>query len=315
MKWKLGISTNFAIKRWSNPEDWIQIVKEELDLDMIQYSFDQFDPRGYPESLAKYTDRVRNTCARHGVSIHSTFTGLSIYPHNLMMHPLEEGRRDGTDWFEKAFAMTKALGADAIGGPYGGMDLPTYQSVASREEMKGLADQLFVDLLELAPRYGIKTFYWEQTPIMREGPVDMSGTLAHLERINAMRRPGSAAFALCLDVGHAISPDAPNPEDKDLYQWLERLAPYAPIIHLQQTDGRYDRHWPFTGEYNAKGIVEADRVLSAIRRSGASENILLIEVGHAFEEMDSTVLGDLKETVAYWKDALARDYDVQGGTC
>jgi sugar phosphate isomerase/epimerase len=309
---KLGISTNFTIKRWSDPEDWMLIVKQELGMDVIQFSFDQFDPRSHSESLAAYCYRVRNASAKHGVSIHSTFTGLSIYPYNLLMHPLWEGRRDGVDWFEKAFSMTQALGANAIGGPYGGLDLPSFKSASRREEIVRMAEEAFVYLLEQAPRFGIETFYWEQTPIVREGPVDMAGTLRHLEHINAIRMPGSAEFALCLDVGHAISPNAAD-SDKDPYQWLEKLAPYAPIIHLQQTDGRYDRHWPFTEVNNAKGIIEGDRVLGAIRKSGVDEALLFIEVGHAFEEDDAKVLSDLKETVAYWQDALAYDKKQQGG--
>jgi len=76
MKWKLGISTNFAIKRWPDPEDWIRIVKQELGMDIVQFSFDQFDPRGYPESVAAYSFRVRNACAKQGVGIHSNVHGL-----------------------------------------------------------------------------------------------------------------------------------------------------------------------------------------------------------------------------------------------
>ncbi len=306
MKRTLGISTSFAIKRWPDPEDWAAIVKQELGLDIVQFSFDQFDPRGHAESAAAYAYRARNACARHGLTVHSTFAGLAVYPHNLLMHPLEEGRRDGADWFEKAFAMTRELGADAIGGPYGGMDLPSYKDAGRRRETIRAAEEALASLLGQAPRYGIASFYWEQTPIAREGPVDRAGTLAHLERINAIRPKDGAEFRLCLDVGHAISPDAPESE-KDPYSWLEKLAPYAPMIHLQQTDGRYDRHWPFTEERNEQGVIEADRVLGAIRKSGAADPLLLIEVGHAFEEDDDRVLNDLRESVRYWKDAIARE--------
>jgi len=312
MSRELGIATSFAIKRWPDPEDWAYIVRQELGLRVVQFSFDQFDPRSHPDSLAAYADRVRNACEKHGIVIHSTFAGLAVYSHNLLLHPLPEGRRDGLDWFDKAFAMTQALGADATGGPYGGLDLPSFRSAARREEIVGLAEEALVGLLERAPGFGIRTFYWEQTPIVREGPVDMAGTLQHLARIDAMRKPGSADFALCLDVGHAISPDA-EAEEQDPYRWLARLAPHAPIIHLQQTDGRYDRHWPFTAERNASGIIDGDRVLEAIRRSGATNPLLLIEVGHAFEEDDSTVLRDLQETVTYWKAAITRDNMAAGG--
>lgn len=305
MDWKLGVSTAFAIKRWADPDDWVRIVKEELGLIIIQFSFDQFDPRSRPDNLAAYSYRVRNACEKHGVQLHSTFTGLSVYSHNLLMHPLWEGRRDGVDWFEKAFAMTSALGASGTGGPYGGMDMASFHSDERREAIARSAEECMVYLLSQAPRYGIDTFYWEQTPIRREGPVGIEDTIRHLERMNAIRDPQGAVFALCLDVGHAISPDAGD-GDRDPYRWLEKLAPYAPIIHLQQTDGRYDRHWPFSPEFNAQGIIEGDRVLAAIRKSKSTETLLFIEVGHPFEESDAKVLRDLKLSADYWRDAIAR---------
>jgi len=303
MNIRLGISTNFAIKRWADPEDWVRIVAKDLGLEQIQFSFDQFDPRSRQDIMAAYAYRVRNACEKYGARIHSTFTGLSIYPHNLLYHPLAEGREDAVDWFVKAFAMTRELGADAIGGPYGGMDLATFRDPERREEIEVLAEEVLVRLLWLAEDYGIKTFYWEQTPILREGPVGIDSTRRHLERINRLRGGKGAEFALCLDVGHAISPDA-GAEDRDPYRWLESLAPQAPIIHLQQTDGRYDRHWPFTAGSKSRGIIDADKVLRAIRTSGAADTLLLIEVGHPFEEQDDRVWQDVAESVEYWREAL-----------
>lgn len=304
-EWKFGISANFAIKRWADPEDWARIVKDVLGLDIVQFSFDQFDPRSHPDSLDAYCYRVRNACAKHGVTLHSTFTGLSIYSHNLLMHPLWEGRRDGVDWFEKAMAMTQKLGASGIGGPYGGLDLPSAAAEERRSAILREAEESLLYLLRQAPRYGIDTFYWEQTPIRREGPVEIEATARHLERINAMLGPQDARFALCLDVGHAIAPGA-GEEDRNPYLWLEKLARYAPIVHLQQTDGRYDRHWPFTPERCREGIIDGDRVLAALRRAGATDALLLLEIGHPFEERDDHVLRDLELSVEYWRNAMKR---------
>ena len=30
----------------------------------------------------------------------------------------------------------------------------------------------------------------------------------------------------------------------------------AAVVHIQQTDGTADWHWPITPEYNAKGVIE-----------------------------------------------------------
>ena len=43
-KIKLGINNCFAIKRWAEPEEWIEIIKKELGLNIVQFSFDLLDP-------------------------------------------------------------------------------------------------------------------------------------------------------------------------------------------------------------------------------------------------------------------------------
>ena len=55
--------------------------------------------------------------------------------------------------------------------------------------------------------------------------------------------------------------------DGDPYVWIEDLGCYAPIIHLQQTDGTVSAHWPFTEFRNRNGLIAGDRVLHAIAHS------------------------------------------------
>lgn len=55
------------------------------------------------------------------------------------------------------------------------------------------------------------------------------------------------------------------PEDSDPYAWLRALAGWSPIIHLQQTDGSYSAHLPFTEAENSEGVIEGRAVLDAIR--------------------------------------------------
>ncbi len=305
MKVTLGISTGFTVKRWPDPEDWVKMVKSQLGLDLIQFSFDQFDPRANADLVGTYCQRVKKACLKYDVTLHSTFTGLAIYSHNLLYHPLLEGRLDGLDWFGRAFAMTRDLGAAFTGGPFGGLDVPTFAQEARRRYLEEWAGEAMAHLLKTARHYGIKEFYWEPTPVRREGPVTIAETLQCLERINHLAGEDGARLALCLDTGHATSPLAP-PEERDPYLWLEKLGQAAPIIHLQQSDGKLDRHWPFTPEYNARGIIHADRVLDCLEKSGSQEAVLLVEVGHPFEEEDAKVMEEITRSVEYWQEALTR---------
>jgi D-erythrulose 1-phosphate 3-epimerase len=305
MNIQLGISAGFTSKRWANPEDWVPMIKNRLGIQLVQFSFDQFDPRGNPDSVRKYCERLRNACAKWDVTLHSTFAGLSIYSHNLLFHPLPEGREDGMDWFERALWMTRELGVTATGGPFGGMDVPSFADDAKRNDIERTAEDSLISLLNSAGNLGVSRFYWEQTPVRREGPVSIEETRTFIEKVNSRTDRGAARFELCLDVGHYTSPLTPLTE-QDPYVWIERLGADAPIIHLQQTDGRLDRHWPFTEQYRSHGVIEADRVLEALKRSGAKDKVLLIEIGHPFEEDDDKVLADISKSTAYWQEAFQR---------
>jgi hypothetical protein len=78
------------------------------------------------------------------------------------------------------------------------------------------------------------------------------------------------------------------------------------VVQLQQSDAEGDHHWPFTAALNARGRIDADRVLAALDRSGADEVFLILEVIPPFEQDDDQVLDDMVASAAYWRDALAR---------
>jgi len=110
---------------------------------------------------------------------------------------------------------------------------------------------------------------------------------------------------LCLDVGHQCVPGTTGVE-RDPYAWLERLGAKSPVVQLQQSDADGDHHWPFSAAANARGRIDADRVLAALDRSGADEVALILEVIPAFEQDDDAVIEDMVASASYWQAALAR---------
>jgi D-erythrulose 1-phosphate 3-epimerase len=306
MKINFGISAGFAIKRWADPKEWVRIVKNELGLEMVQFSFDQFDPRGRSESVKSYCYRVRNECEKNNVTIHSTFTGLSIYSHNLLYHPLIAGRQDGIHWFEKAFEMTKELGVPATGGPFGGMDIQSFADKQKREYTEKAAEEALTYLLQKAKQeYGISHFYWEQTPVRREGTISIEETKSFIKHINELAGEEAAEFTLCFDVGHTTNPEL-SAFDQNPYNWIEHLKEQTSIIHLQQSDGYLDRHWPFTEQKNRTGMIEPEKVLGALEKAQYDEIDLFLEIGHPFEEDDQKVLDEIRESTDYWRNACSQ---------
>jgi sugar phosphate isomerase/epimerase len=107
-------------------------------------------------------------------------------------------------------------------------------------------------------------------------------------------------------------------EDGDLYLWLEKLACYSPIIHLQQTTGNSSSHLPFTPEFNEKGIVVGDKVLKSILKSyeqaeevgmptKCSKIYLTLEIFSGTADINEDILFNLKESVKYWRQFIPED--------
>jgi sugar phosphate isomerase/epimerase len=298
-RYRLGVNTCFAVKRWPEPSRWAELVAETLGLDLIQHSLDLVDLD--PDApLAEQAAAVANACREHGIAVHSAFTGLGAYGRNLLLDPDERNRSRALAWLRRALDFAALSGGRAAGGHIGAFSVTDWHDSGRRENLWG---ELRSDLRELAAhasRLGLDAVLFENMAARRE-----PSTMAEVESLLAPRDEGHAAVALCLDVGHHCVAGTSG-DERDPYAWLRRFGARAPVVHLQQSDAQADHHWPFTAEHNAAGRIDADRVLDALDASGAEEVALVLEVIPAFEADDDAVLDGLAESVAYWRAALAR---------
>ena len=299
-RYRLGINTCFAVKRWPEPERWTEVVRDRLGLDLVQHSLDLVDLDAPQPLVDRQAAEVRSACERAGLDLHSTFTGLAAYSSNLLLHPDADLRARAEAWYRKAIAFTAAAGARATGGHVGAYSAADWRDPMRREAL-GKELRAALERLAAAARLaGLQELYVENLAAARE-PSTMDGVLRLLTGGDGEHVP----VVLCLDVGHQCAPGAQGP-DRDPYAWLERLGGRAPVVQLQQSDAAGDHHWPFTRARNAQGRIDADRVLAALDASGAQGTVLLLEVIPPFEQDDDEVVEELRESVAYWREALAR---------
>ena len=155
-------------------------------------------------------------------------------------------------------------------------------------------------LADLCSKAGLQTLLWEPMPVPREPPSTMRETRDVLQRLRGSPTP----VKLCIDVGHACNPHATNLRDKDPYAWLTELGADSPCVHVQQTDGKQDRHWPFTADFNKVGIIEGKRILSCLDESGTRGAYIYPEVVQACEHDDERTIDEMVQTVEYWKEYL-----------
>jgi sugar phosphate isomerase/epimerase len=294
---RLGINLSFAVKRLPGGNEWARFIREELDLDIVQFTFDLIDPwtpQSERETLASATRRAAET---YGIEIHSAFTGLAAYTYNGLMHPEPAGRRVARTWWERAINLTAELGCRGIGGQLGALSYPDYNQPERQEALFKEAFEGWIMLSEIAKSRGLQTMYIEPTPLKREFPHTIEEATSMIERWQ-----GETALPVkyALDVGHAMYQPLYG-GDVQLDSWLDSLKEDIGLLHLQNTDGMSDSHW---GWPHPDGTFDVQAFGEQVRQHDLDDKPIFIEVFYAFEQADDDVLENIKSTVAHCKSEL-----------
>lgn len=299
MRLQLGINTCFAVKRWPRPEDWAPVVRDRLDLRLVQHSLDLVDLASAQRAQAQVL-ALGDITTERGLELHSTFTGLAAYSANLLLAPDAADREATSAWYRTVIQFTAQAGARATGGHVGCFSVSDWRDPSRRAALWAELQASLAALAGEAKGAGLEYLLVENLAVARE-PSTMAMIGELLDDGDAERVP----IRLCLDVGHMCVPGTSG-QDRDPYAWLRSLGASAPVIQLQQSDAEGDHHWPFTERHNAIGRISADRVIDALGEGGVDESALMLEVIPPFEQDDDRVLDDLAASVDYWREALSR---------
>ena len=297
-QYSLGLNNGWVVKRFSEPEAWTEILATKMDIDLVQFSFDLLDPSVDEETAREMAARTLDSCRRYGIRLQSCFTGAIAYNTNLLLHPLAGMRKHAFNWYVRAIDVCKMLRAEDFGGHMGALTVSDYRNPPQREALLSEQIKHVQALASLSREAGLSTLLWEIMPVPREPPSSIVEAHQLMQRL----KDASIPVKLCIDVGHTCSPHAKEARDKDPYAWLRELGSDSPCVHVQQTDGKGDRHWPFTKEFNKIGLIDAKKVLTALDESGAESTYIFPEVFPTFEQDDDQVIADMVDTVKYWKE-------------
>jgi len=288
-----GINLGFAIKRWPEPRQWARVVREELGLDSVQFSYDLLDP-WWPGHLA-LARRVRQAADDYGISIHSAQVGLAMYTYNGLLHPDADARSAAEEWWRRAFAVAAELGASAMGGPVGAMSLPELVQPGLRERRYDELVGLLRTLADAARAEGLEALLVEPTPLPREIP----STIEESERLARDLSDAAVPVRYVLDVGHALF--RPLYGDAELASWIVPLAPFIGVLHLQNTDFQSDSHW---GWPDPRGLFDIEEFVRDVRAAGLDDVPVFLELFDAFEADDERVLAGVRSSVEHCRRAL-----------
>jgi sugar phosphate isomerase/epimerase len=298
MRVELGINNCFALKRWPCPDDWAQVVKGELDLDLVELSLDLVEGLEIPTERLRSVGSTRAALQKYGLRARVAFTGQAAYGLNLLMHPDSERRAAALSWYQNVVDTATALGAEAVGGHVGTMSVPDWSDSDRRSQRWSDLRHALVEISGRAHDAGLKYLLIENLVSVRE-----PSTMAILEELLTEGDRAHVPIRLCVDLGHQCVAGTVG-DERDPYAWLSRFGGRLAEVQLQQSDASGDRHWPFTEDRNAQGRIEPGRVLDTLIEAGAGAVLLILEVIPSWEEDDAQVVNDLRTSIQLWKAAL-----------
>jgi len=274
-------------------------LREELGVDLVQLSFDLVDPTWPDEVLAEIADAIRTAAARHRLTIHSAFIGLAHYSFNQLLHPNPKVRDAAEAWMIKAYRFAALAGISRVGGPLG--------AIASRRdgvETDRISEEDYRDLIArmrrlaiAAEAVGLVELYVEPTPLRREWP----WTVGQAKRMTADIAGSAVPWRYCLDWGHATFEPLYGRYRGTMEAWFSELAPEIGMVHLQQTDFQYDRHWDFT----EVGLVDPAAAAALLEKWMLADRPAFLEVFYPFERDDASVLDAVRRSIQILKPAFA----------
>jgi len=191
--------------------------------------------------------------------------------------------------------MTIKLGVPCTGGYIGAMSTTDFASANRRDFWRAKLIDSIRELTRVGAALGLKCFLWELMPSPRELPHTPEEAFGLLQEVN--EGVGVPVF-LCFDLGHCRSFDLDGPGDP--HKWLEKLLLWTPMVHLQQTDGKGDHHWPFTPQYAQNEIINPQRIIEIVKGSPFERVDLILELGHPFEVADHQIIDEHKWSVEAW---------------
>lgn len=288
---RLGLNLSFAVKRWMDPVQLASMIKEDFGIEHIQFTWDLIDPWWPEEQRKVMAQQYKKAFEEAGIVTDATFGGLASYTYAHLLAPSKVQREVAFTFFKRAIDLTVEMGADVMGTPVGGM---SYNDARDPVKRKMLYEEMLEYLWALASygrEKGLREIHIEATPLITEFPHSPEVSVQMMKDLEGTEIP----IRLLVDWGHALYEPLLK-EEADIDLWFAKCAPYIGSIHLQQTDGKWDRHWDFTHE---DGIVTPEKILKATAAAGLDDIMQYLEVVTIFEDDDDVVYEGMKKTMDY----------------
>jgi D-erythrulose 1-phosphate 3-epimerase len=287
-----GINLSFAPKRWPEPEAWARIVREDMDIEMVQFSFDLLDPWWPDPARMRQAERVRKAAEAYGLAIHSAQIGIASYTYNGLLHPEPEVRALAATWWERSIEVAAAIGAGAVGGPLGALTAASAAVAGERDRIHAEVLGTVERLAERAAAAGLDALLVEPTPQGREIPSSIAESVRLADDLRGRCR---VPVRYVLDIGHALYQPLYGPGVR-LTEWFEAVGSDIGVLHIQNTDFQSDSHW---GWPDSRANYDVSAFAGDVRAAGLESVPVFLEVFYPFESSDDQVHANAVSSVQH----------------
>lgn len=306
----LSLNTNPLVNRFADPDDLIDTVAREIRIRDLQLTHEFINPSWPAPVMRRLTRQMNAALARTGVRVTSGMTG----PYgrlNHFGHPDRDVRRYYVDWFKTFADIIADLGGSSVGTQFAIFTYKDFDDPVRREELIRIAIDCWAEVAEHAKAAGLSFVFWEPMSVGREFGETIAECMRLQDRLTAANMAVPMLMMADIDHGDVTSI---NPDDSDPYAWARAVPKVSPIIHIKQSLMDKGGHRPFTAEFNAKGRIHPEPLLTAFAEGGATDNEICLELSFKEREPnDRQVVAQIAESVAFWAphiDSGVRDLHV-----
>ena len=296
MKVNLGLHLGFAVTRYNDPKVWTKIVRDELELDYVQFVSDLLEPSLPNKIIQEEISKINFYTNQYNLKIKDTFT---LPRCSYMAHYNPKISNYWKKWLKKFIYISSRLGAEGAGsllGIYNFEDLKKNYKETRKKIIDG-----WIDLSKYAKSCGLHYLIWEPMSVKREmGDTIISIKLLHKD----LNKKSHIPILLNLDVDHG-NIASKNKDDFNPYKIIKSVGKFSPAIHIKQKTKDIYSHKPFTKKYNKLGIIKPNKIIEELKKTGIEEVTLYFEFSFREREpFDSNSIKDIKESVKYWKNYI-----------
>ena len=296
MKINLGLHLGFASTRFNDPKIWTDIVRNELDLNYVQFVSDLGEPSLPKKIINEEILKINYYTKKHNIIIKDTMT---LPRYNYIGHYNPQISNYWKNWLKKFIKISSQLGAEGAGsllGIYSFDDLENNYKKTRKRIIDG-----WVDISKYAKTCGIKYLIWEPMSVKRE----MGETIKSTKSLhNELNKKSHIPILLNLDVDHGDI-KSKNKNDFNPYKIIRSLGHNSPAIHLKQKTKDIYSHKPFVKKFNKIGIIKPEKIINELTKTGIDEVTLYFEFSFREREpFDSNSIKDIKESVRYWRNYI-----------